>query len=341
MLTLEDLPSPPADKIGWPWTEQSQELHKQTYTNSSLPRISIVTPNYNQGQYIEETIRSVLLQGYPNIEYIIIDAGSTDNSVEVIKKYERYLTYWVSEPDRGQSHGINKGFQKATGDYITWANSSDFYMPNALKSLFGKIDLRGIDFIYGNSVYVGTSLNDSQPHYNSGVKSFELKYLLRFFYSPIYIVPSQSVFISKKLIDIVGLLNEDQHYCMDLEWFARIALNQPPNYRVENPLSFYRLHDDAKTTLKNQQMMEESVAIAKKYMNYLTKTEKHKLDRLLCYSTEYSKYQLGKKDKSLINMLKTVLKLPQESLSDTRFLGMIKQALLNRVSAKSVTSVKP
>ena len=83
---------------------------------SAWPRISIVTPSYNQGQFIEETIRSILLQGYPDLEYIIIDGGSTDQSVEIIRKYEPWLTYWVSEKDRGQSHAINKGFERASGE---------------------------------------------------------------------------------------------------------------------------------------------------------------------------------------------------------------------------------
>ena len=96
-------------------------------------KISIVTPSYNQGHFIEETIKSVLDQQYSNLEYIIIDGGSTDNSVEVIKKYAKHLTYWVSEPDRGQSHAINKGFHRATGECLTWLNSDDWYVNDALK----------------------------------------------------------------------------------------------------------------------------------------------------------------------------------------------------------------
>ena len=89
---------------------------------SDWPRISIVTPSYNQGQYIEETIRSILLQGYPNLEYIIIDAGSTDQTVEIIKKYEMFLSYWVSESDNGQAHAINKGLSLCTGEIFNWIN---------------------------------------------------------------------------------------------------------------------------------------------------------------------------------------------------------------------------
>jgi len=115
---LKDLPSPPHGKKGWPWTEETPPLPDTMPDGRPWPRISIVTPSYNQAEFIEETIRSVLLQGYPDIEYIIIDGGSTDGSVKIIKKYEPWLTYWVSEPDRGQSHAINKGMKRATGEIL-------------------------------------------------------------------------------------------------------------------------------------------------------------------------------------------------------------------------------
>src|SRR5688572_24844846 len=133
--SLAQMPPPPPEKTGWPWTEESPQLPDTMPNGQPWPKITIVTPSYNQGQFLEETIRSVLLQGYPNLEYIIMDGGSTDGSVDIIRKYEPYIAYWVSTTDRGQSHAINKGFSLATGHLMGWLNSDDVYAPNALMSI--------------------------------------------------------------------------------------------------------------------------------------------------------------------------------------------------------------
>lgn len=132
---LSELPPPPPGKSGWPWTEESLPLPDTMPDGTPWPRISIVTPSYNQGPFIEETLRSVLLQGYPNLEYVVIDGGSTDESTEVINKYAPWLSYWVSEPDRGQSHAINKGLDRATGKLYGWLCSDDYFKPGALRVL--------------------------------------------------------------------------------------------------------------------------------------------------------------------------------------------------------------
>lgn len=133
---LNELPAPPAGKTGWPWTEEGiRETGERVEGRGPLPRVSIVSPSYNQGRFLEETIRSVLLQGYPDLEYIVIDGGSSDESVEIIRKYEPWLTYWVSEKDRGQCHAINKGFEHATGEVFGWMNSDDYFYPEALHEL--------------------------------------------------------------------------------------------------------------------------------------------------------------------------------------------------------------
>ena len=122
-----------ADKAGWPW---NTEVDGNIYSSDThWPKISIVTPSYNQGHYIEETIRSILLQNYPNLEYIIIDGGSTDNTVEIIKKYAPWITYWVSEKDKGQADAINKGVERCTGEIFNWINSDDYLMLDCLHTI--------------------------------------------------------------------------------------------------------------------------------------------------------------------------------------------------------------
>ena len=119
-------------KSGWLWTDSGYTYPEKKPDGSDWPRISIVTPSLNQEKYLEATICSVLAQGYPNLEYIIIDGGSSDGSVEIIKKYQERLHYWCSESDDGQYAAINKGFNKATGEIFAWINSDDLYCPWAL-----------------------------------------------------------------------------------------------------------------------------------------------------------------------------------------------------------------
>src|SRR5262245_37717609 len=114
-LTLRDLPPPPAGKTGWPWTEESLRLSERMPEVHCWPPITIITPSFNQGRFIEETIRSILLQGYPNLEYFVLDGGSTDDTVAIIRKYSSWISFWVSEPDHGQSAAINRGLRMGSG----------------------------------------------------------------------------------------------------------------------------------------------------------------------------------------------------------------------------------
>src|SRR5688572_17473488 len=121
--TIEQLPVPFSANMGWPWTEGTLPLSAWMPNGKPWPRVSIITPSYNQEQYIEETIRSVLLQGYPNLEYFVIDGGSTDGTRDIIAKYHKWLAYSISEPDGGQAQAINKGIVRITGDIWNWINS--------------------------------------------------------------------------------------------------------------------------------------------------------------------------------------------------------------------------
>lgn len=165
---LNSLPSSPLGKHGWPWTVAPEKCTELTPSGKLWPKISIVTPSYNQGQFLEATICSILGQNYPNLEYIVIDGGSTDNSVEIIKKYERHLAYWVSEKDAGQYDAINKGFARSTGEIMAWLNSDDMYLPWVFRTI-GEIfsDFAEINWL--------TSLNPGTWDYAGNCRGFGSK----------------------------------------------------------------------------------------------------------------------------------------------------------------------
>lgn len=207
------------------------------------PKISVVTPSFNQGKFIEETILSVINQNYPNLEYIIIDGGSTDETIELIRKYEPWITYWVSEPDRGQSHAINKGLEKCTGEIFNWLNSDDWYEPNALYEVAmnflknpSAMVVSGYEnhiTLQGNSICVeGTFLE------NELEKTIELCQIAQ-----------PSTFFKLSAIKQVSPIPEDIHYIMDGELWVRFLLmyGQEIFVKISKPLVNFRLHENSKT----------------------------------------------------------------------------------------------
>ncbi len=207
-----------------------------------LPKISIVTPSFNQGNFLEKTIVSVLDQGYPNLEYIIIDGGSTDNSAEIIRRYEQHLAYWESEPDRGQSHAINKGFARATGDILAWLNSDDWYAPSALQSV---VETFAANPDAGAVVGAGY-LVDEEDYPVLRADPFEVTvetlyhWVDRFFWQP-------SCFFTRQTWERCGPLREDLHFAMDLDLWFKIARHYA-FATTANVLSTSLRHADAKTT---------------------------------------------------------------------------------------------
>src|SRR6267378_2744843 len=208
------------------------------------PAISVVTPSYNQGSYLEKTILSVLNQEYPNIEYIVIDGGSTDNSLEIIKKYEKHLKYWVSEQDRGQSNAINKGFSHATGDLLTWLNSDDYYMPGALRTL-ATMAIANPDAM----AFVGTGRMIDET---GNIKSYKpsqpitIETLYRWMSGGNFMQPS-SIF-RRTAWERVGPLDENVHIAFDLDLWLRMAKAGCRFVSSDSLLSTALSHKDAKTT---------------------------------------------------------------------------------------------
>ena len=243
------------------WRSESCHSPKTTPDNHLLPRITIVTPSFNQGRFIETTIRSVLLQGYPNLEYIIIDGGSTDNSVEIIKKYEPWLTFWISEKDRGQAHAINKGFARATGDIYAYLNSDDFYEPNALQSCASAFQV-GHQWIVGRVSCWQEGVGD-WPFPELPGKSFAKWFLS----CPI---PQAGCFWSAELHREMGPFREDLNFIMDYEFWLRFRfIKRIKPFYIDQMIACYRLHANSKTVARNTEFTQESYPILQQYKRRL------------------------------------------------------------------------
>ena len=237
---LGELPLPPSGEVGWPWTEESPKLPDTMPDGHHWPLLSIVTPSYNQGQFIEGTIRSVLLQGYPNLEYIIIDGGSTDGSVEVIRKYENWLAYWVSEPDKGQAHAINKGFRKVTGEILAWLNSDDEYCTKTLHFVAHHFhEQPDRELLYGDCKIIDGE--GGIVDYIKGKQSDLAQLLMGNF------IAQPSTFFHRRAWETAAGLDVGLHFAFDYELWIRMMLKGVKSHYLPVPLSQFRLHRGSKS----------------------------------------------------------------------------------------------
>jgi glycosyltransferase involved in cell wall biosynthesis len=230
---LKTLPLPNNTQSGWPWTEETNiEVY---HTRKSWPKITIVTPSYNQDKFLEQTIRAVLLQNYPNLEYIVVDGGSTDRSKQIIEKYAPWISYWQSEKDNGQGHAINLGFSIASGDYYAWINSDDYYSKNVFSEVIKTFLKSKAKFVYGYGL-----------NYYTEKQTFEL----------IKILPSVDFFLKiPNLVQPSSFWNaqihkpiwEDLHCAIDFELWLRLVKGQKRKL-IKKALSVANVHELAKTS---------------------------------------------------------------------------------------------
>jgi glycosyltransferase involved in cell wall biosynthesis len=217
---------------------------------TNWPRITVVTPSFNQAAYLEHTICSVLDQGYPNLEYIIVDGGSTDGSVDIIRRYAKRLTWWVSEPDRGQTDAINKGLRRATGEWVAWQNSDDIYYPGAFHDLATAAAKHPeASLIIGDMMMI-----DAHGHPLRDVRYIKPCY--RALLAEGMLVANQAAFWRRTVHEKVGLLDERYHCSFDYEWFLRLT-QHVKGVHVSRIWGALRLHGETKSSLLARRFQDE------------------------------------------------------------------------------------
>jgi glycosyltransferase involved in cell wall biosynthesis len=218
---------------------------------TALPKLSVVVPSFNQGQFIERTIKSIVDQGYPNLELILMDGGSTDDTMAIVERYRDHFTHFQSGKDGGQTAAIADGFDRATGDYISWLNSDDTYSPGALMALGNALAARpAIDFIYGDTHLIDAA--DQVVAYKRSARA-----LLGVMKYAFLTVPQMSAFWRRSLYHQVGGLDRSLRFCMDYDLFVRLASASRP-VRIRADIGNFRLHGDSKTsTLEDVRQAED------------------------------------------------------------------------------------
>jgi len=224
-------------------------------------KLSIITPSYNQCQFIEQTIESVLNQDYKNFEHIIVDGDSTDDTIEVLKKYKHLI--WSSEKDKGQGNAINKGFAKSTGQIFAWLNSDDYFEQNIF-SLVTKYfeDHKDCDFLYGDITYVG-KMNNNILQINGEEITFE-----NLLSNP-DLIRQPSFFWRKNIFEDNGGLDESLDLVMDYDLFLKFTKHKKPGYINKN-LSYYRYYDETKTKSKRRKQAVEIYKVMKRHAPKIT-----------------------------------------------------------------------
>jgi len=219
------------------------------------PKITIITPSFNQGNYIEQTIKSVLNQNYPNLEYIIIDGGSTDGTIDIIKKYETKITYWISEKDNGQSHAINKGLKMATGEIVNWLNSDDYYEEGALFKIANYFEKQKINVVCAKSRIFSDDKKIDFFSLGSDIYNNNLPKTIGWAR-----MDQPETFFRKSAINRMGFLNEDLHYVMDKEWWIRYLLHFGSDniVKTNEVIVNFRLHNNSKTVLQKDGFERET-----------------------------------------------------------------------------------
>jgi glycosyltransferase involved in cell wall biosynthesis len=241
------------DKNEWPW---NIPIFNQTnFDNDDLPSITIITPSFNQGDYIEETIRSIILQNYPKLQYIIVDGGSTDDTLNIIEKYKDWIDVVISESDNGQSHAINKGWKLAKGEITTWINSDDLLAPNCLYEVAKLANSSS-----SRSLIIGDVINFHKKHQvRIRQRNIVLQKFL-FFWSSECIWHQPGIFFPMESITRVGFLDTQYHYSMDFDLLCKILVFSEVVYS-DKVFTYFRIHNTSKGVSYPSKTINEKLSI--------------------------------------------------------------------------------
>lgn len=249
------------------------------YSLSHFPKISVITPSFNQGRFIGETLESIRAQRYPDLELIIMDGGSSDETASVVSSFGSLVTHFTSEPDRGQSHAINKGLKMATGDILCWLNSDDVYLHGALNAVAHAFCSNPEwDWISGPSLKFGDALHSLDGKYE--LPRSRVEWLL---HCPI---TQPSTFWRRRLYEEHGGIDESFNFALDYEYWARFIFSGESLHFLNRPLSGYRLHDESKTVALSEEFASEEERIREKYDPKMLASERVELARRLSYLSE-------------------------------------------------------
>jgi glycosyltransferase involved in cell wall biosynthesis len=320
------LPPPPPGLRGWPWQVESKI--EQVPATEPWPAISLVTPSFNQGKYIEATLRSIFLQNYPNLELFVIDGGSTDETLSILKKYEPYLSGWVSEKDRGQSDAINKGLARCTGEVFNWINSDDQLTPGALWTVARKWKEAQPDLLAGACRTIeagsGKCIREWQPTLPSSVEDF--------FGSGAIAVAQPATFIRTRVLRDLGGVREDLHCVMDWELYLRYCLQtqRPRNAVVKDVLATALLHEEAKTQQQSERFRSEAVRILKEIEPKVSHESRPKLLHWRRFLEIQDVVTSALATRRRWNLLKVPFKLPAAAASRFYWGAVLRAAGLKR-----------
>ena len=253
--------------------------------SSSQPLVSVITPSYNQGQFLEHTILSVLNQDYANIEYLVIDGGSTDNSLEIIRRYADRLKYWESEPDRGQAHAINKGLKRAKGEVLSWLNSDDVLFPETVSLAVATfLQHDDIDVVYGRLIRIGP---DGKPVPTPTLPKDRVEFTRHNVIGECVVNQPGAVW-RQRIMKQTGYLNEKLNYALDYEYWVRMILAGGKFKKLPNPVAQFRLSSGSKTVGQTSNMAREHLKVIDHFMAQSDMPEK------LGLSPEAVRRQAGK-----------------------------------------------